>query len=482
MGIRLQDVRFHTRWMRTRFPFRYGIAAMTELPHVFLSVGAEVDGASSQGLASEGLPPKWFTKNPETTFAEDLPEMLRAIEQAVEFARQVEADSLFGWWHELYRRQDDWARERAVPPLLAHLGTSLVERAMIDAACRAAGLGFAAALEQDAFGIDLSVGHSELAGTRVSDWLGRPLASVVARHTVGLGDPLDVDEIADVDRAADRLPQALVDVIDAYGLVHFKVKVCGQLEVDVPRLERLAELFGRQVPGYRITLDGNEQFRSLAQFREHWDSYLQRPALRQLLSREHLIFVEQPLHRDDALADPVGEGFANWPEAPPMIIDESDAELGSLRRALELGYRGTSHKNCKGVFKGVLNRCLIEWYRREQPGGSWLMSGEDLANVGPVALLNDLEVMAALQIEDVERNGHHYFKGLSMYPDPLQEKVVAAYPTLYSRHEDGFAALAIDAGRLDVTGLAAAGFGCAIDFVPDELGEPGLPDPEGGAR
>ena len=34
------------------------------------------------------------------------------------------------------------------------------------------------------------------------------------------------------------------------------------------------------------------------------------------------------------------------------------------------------------------------------------MSGEDLANVGPVALLNDLAVMSVLGVEDVERNGH----------------------------------------------------------------------------
>jgi hypothetical protein len=62
------------------------------------------------------------------------------------------------------------------------------------------------------------------------------------------------------------------------------------------------------------------------------------------------------------------DGFDSWPEAPPMIIDESDAELTSLRRALELGYRGTSHKNCKGVFKGLANRCLVESVSSQAPG------------------------------------------------------------------------------------------------------------------
>ena len=478
MRIFLNDVTFCTRWMKTRFPFRYGIAAMTGLPHVFLSAKVTIDEVETVGLASEGLPPKWFTKNPETTFEQDLPEMLQAIEQAVNFGRVVEEDSLFAWWQKVYSKQDAWADENGVPPLLSHLGTSLIERAMIDAVCRFGGSSFAEAVKSNVFGIDLSTIHSELRGTEPSDWLGNPENSVIARHTIGLGDPLTAPEIPEEDRADDPLPQALVDAIDAYGLTHFKVKICGNLEVDVPRLERLAKIFTEKVPSYRLTLDGNEQYRSLAQFREHWEAYLERPALRKFLSPEHLIFVEQPMHRDDALKDSVKEGFDSWAEAPPMIIDESDAELTSLRRALELGYRGTSHKNCKGVFKGLANRCLVEWYRRERPEERWLMSGEDLANVGPVALLNDLEVMAALGIGDVERNGHHYFKGLSMFPYSVQEKVAAVYPGLYTMRDEGYASLQIRDGRLDVGMLSGSGFGCAIDFDLHELGRAGLPNRE----
>lgn len=45
-------------------PFRYGIAAMTELPHAFVLLRGSVDGAACCGLASEKLPPQWFTKDP----------------------------------------------------------------------------------------------------------------------------------------------------------------------------------------------------------------------------------------------------------------------------------------------------------------------------------------------------------------------------------------------------------------------------------
>ena len=49
---------------------------MTELPHVFGVMEGDYEGAEWRGLASEGLPPKWFTKDPETRFEEDLPAMV----------------------------------------------------------------------------------------------------------------------------------------------------------------------------------------------------------------------------------------------------------------------------------------------------------------------------------------------------------------------------------------------------------------------
>ena len=68
MSITIENFEFRTRPMRTRFPLRYGIDAMTELPHVFLRITVDLNGEKNDGIASEGLPPKWFTKNPSTRF------------------------------------------------------------------------------------------------------------------------------------------------------------------------------------------------------------------------------------------------------------------------------------------------------------------------------------------------------------------------------------------------------------------------------
>ena len=97
-----------------------------------------------------------------------------------------------------------------------------------------------------------------------------------------------------------------------------------------------------------------------------------------------------------------------------MLIDESDAELDSFTRAVALGYRGVSTKNCKGIVKSFLNRSLVERENRGRALGQRLfMSAEDLTNVPVVPLQQDLATVRALGITHVERNGHHYVRGLA---------------------------------------------------------------------
>ena len=142
-----------------------------------------------------------------------------------------------------------------------------------------------------------------------------------------------------------------------------------------------------------------------------------------------------------------------------MIIDESDAELASFPTAVCCGYAGTSHKNCKGVVKGILNAADV--YHRQQNQQAAVLSAEDLANVGPVALLQDLAVAACIGVDHVERNGHHYFCGLSMLPQSEQQKVLRNHPDLYELAEPGFPTLKIRNGRIQVGSVNAAPFGVA---------------------
>ena len=451
---------------RTRFPFRYGIASMTDVPQVFVRAQIRSDGRSQAGLAGEGLPPKWFTKNPSTTFEQDLPEMLSAIRHATAAAAGIARQpvTFFDLWHELDRQQAAWAASSGMAPLLAHLGVSLVERAVLDAVCRALGVPLHSILRGDHLGINPGAVYPELGATSLGELLPHePLGACQIRHTVGLGDPLTPADVSPAERVEDGLPQDLESSIRAYGLRYFKIKLTGKGEVDLPRLERIVGLLDREAPAdWRVTLDGNENFHDFHTFRAYWEDALRWPALQPLWPR--VLVVEQPVHRDRALADEVGPALHEWQGRPRLIVDESDGAVGDVPRALALGYAGASHKNCKGIVKGLANAAFLR--ARSRAGADVVLTGEDLANLGPIALLQDLATMALLGITHVERNGHHYYRGLSMFPAEWQEATLSGHGDLYRRHEEGFAALRIVDGRIELGTVNAAPFGVGPAFDP----------------
>lgn len=472
MAIRLLDTRRSVVNLHTRMAFRYGIATLTALPHLFLQADVEVDGKAHTGLAADHLPPKWFTKDPASPVADDIARMLQVIETACDVGRAaVPSRTVFDLWRQIYKAQSTWAGGWDIPPLLAHFGTSLVERAVIDAVCRAWGITFSQAIRENRLGINLRDLHAELESALPAQLLtDGPLRSVVARHTVGLTDPLADGDIPDADKLNDGLPQSLQSCIREYGLTHFKVKLWGDIARDLDRVRQVADVIQRETTAagvrYAFTLDGNENFKEVESFRQFWAELTSDRALADFL--QHLIFVEQPFHRSVAM-DAAASGLVRWADRPPIIIDESDGEVGSASRALELGYAGTSHKNCKGVIKSIANACLLEHHRREQPERAFILSGEDLSNIGPVALQQDLCVAANLGITHVERNGHHYFRGLSAFPPDLQSAVLRGHPDLYRRHEQGFVTPRVTGGRMEIASVVDNGLGLNFAFDPSRF-------------
>ena len=462
MSISLEEFRFGVLPMRTRMPFRYGVTTLTALPYLFAEARCLVDGRSQVALAADGLAPKWFTKDPHTSIEQDQADMLEVIHHAFTSAQQAgRCASVFELWQATYAGQQRWAAERGHAPLLASFGSSLVERAAIDAWCKARAEPFADAVRRNSLGLDLGAMHASLRGAAPAELLpARPRDRVAVRHTVGLADPLTDDEIPAADRLDDGLPQSLAACLKQYGLRYLKIKIGGDAEADLDRLRRIARLLEGGGHDVAFTLDGNEQYRDVDSFRAFWQSLRDDAALAPLMQR--MIAVEQPLHRDVALSPETARALAAWEDRPATIIDESDGELDSLPRAIEAGYVGTSHKNCKGVFKGVANACLIASLHRREPAGPWMLTGEDLCNVGPVALLQDLAVVASLGLGHVERNGHHYMRGLSMYDDNVQRQVLDAHGDLYHRHADGYPALHVRDGMIELTSVLAAPFGTGV--------------------
>jgi L-alanine-DL-glutamate epimerase-like enolase superfamily enzyme len=478
MTVTVADVTPSVLTARMRFPFHFGSVAVDRSVHVLVELDVEIDGGRETGVAMGGLHPGWFFKEPDMTVTAGVEAMIDSFRTAWEASMEVEAETPFAFRRALYDEQRRWAagRDPSIPPLAWNYGVSLVECALIDAACRYHDVPFARAVRKGLLGIDPGAIYDELDGIDPADLLpDEPTREIALRHTVGLTDPLtdadltdsSADEHRDDERPDGDLPHTLREQIEAYGVDRFKIKLSSDSARDRERLRRIAGVLDDSgLDSYAVSLDANEGYGTVREFRRDWERLTGDPALDTLL--DSLLYVEQPLARNAAFGLETARVLREWDEVP-VIIDESDDRPGSLKRALDCGYAGTSHKNCKGVFEGVVNRCLIERRRRTDPEGTYLMSTEDLTTLGPIELSQDLAVAATLGVSHVERNGHHYYRGLDPFPGEIVEETLAAHGDLYRRHEAGFATLAVDDGVLNLDSVVDAPFGRAVDVDSDRF-------------
>jgi hypothetical protein len=331
---------------------------------------------------------------------------------------------------------------------------------------RAHGMSFAAAVRENLFGLAPGEIHPALAGLAPRDWLpAEPLREVWVRHTVGMADPLTAAEIAPQARLDDGLPQALEEYVAQTGTRYFKIKVANRAEEDLARLAAIAAVVERQRGAdYRVTLDGNEQYKSAGEFAALLDAIERTPALATLWA--NTLVVEQPIERGVALDAAHAAGIRELARRKPIIIDESDGRLESFAAALELGYRGVSSKNCKGPIKSLLNAGLVWLANGRGATHEFLMTGEDLCTVGVVPVQADLCLVATLGLAHVERNGHHFHRGLSYLPPGQQQAALAAHGDFYAEFyagRQGVVAPAIRDGRFQIGSLQCLGFGFAVE-------------------
>lgn len=457
----------HVRNLRTRLPFRYGAVTLTRFPLLHLALDVEAaDGRRARGFAADNLPPKWFDKDPARTFRDNVDDLLRAVasaERAYLDAGRTPRP-VFDLWQDAYGQCARRGPELRLNGLTAAFGSSLFERALADAAGRLAGLDVVGLLREDVLGLRPDAVHPGLTRADLLAWAGRPPADRIAvRHTVGLLDPIVAADVPADGWLGDGLPQTLEECVAAHGLRHFKLKVGGRVDADVERLRRIAVVLDRIPEPYLVSLDGNEQYKVMADFAALVEAVRAEPALARLW--RSTAFIEQPLDRAIALDAAATRGLERLGRAVPIIIDESDGDLQAFPRAIALGYRGVSTKNCKGIVKSFLNRTLIERENAARPADARLfMSAEDLTNVPAVALQQDLATVRALGIAHVERNGHHYVHGLAHCSARERAAALRHHGDLYAGDERE-AWLRIERGSVRVGSLAAPGYG--VGFDPD---------------
>jgi len=473
--IAIKDIHFFMRNVRTRMPFKYGVATLTSVPILHLRLDGELDnGQVARGWAADILPPKWFDKDPQKEYEDNVDDLIavaRAAAQAYASAAGA-PQSVFDIWYAGYHQTLAFGDDNGLNHLTAGHGSSLLERALIDAVGSARGQTYAQMLSTNVLGIDFGRIHDELRGIEPSHVLPeQPLDRIAVRHCVGLADPIRRGDIATSDILEDGLPQALEDYIDEQGLMYFKVKVNGDLDADLERLGDVAALLqARCRDRYSVTLDGNEQYVEMESFQELLAKLESAGSEELARFYDRIIYLEQPLERSVALNKDLATGIRTISERKAMLIDESDGDLDSFKQAVSLGYAGVSSKNCKGLIKALTNQALARHYAEQSDlGRPCFLSGEDLMNLPVVPLHQDLTHAAALGISHVERNGHHYVRGLDHLSASERSACVHGHSTLYSERDGELVALAVESGQIDVSSLQVPGLGSGPDVDADSM-------------
>ena len=466
MNFTLKESRLGLRNSTTRIPFRYGNVCLERCPQAVLEATVEVSGEVHRGYSGDCLPPGWFDKTPGKDFRQQINEMVSAIAEgrrAFSLSAATPTD-FFSAWMAAGESIDRWAADTGAQPLLASFGLSMIERAVMDALARATGNNLADALRQNLYQLRPGEVHQKLSGVAPAEWLpAKPPESIFVRHTVGLGDVLLSTELDEDQRLNDGFPQTLEEYIQQTGTRFFKIKVSNQLEHDLARLARIANLAQSYLgEEYGVTLDGNEQYKQAAQFDELIDAIRGTAALRTLW--QNILWIEQPLERSIALDQQHTDGIRDLAEEKPVIIDESDGHCHSYRDAVSLGYRGVSSKNCKGAVRSILNAGLTWSLNQRGEQQRYFMSGEDLCSVGIIPVQSDLCLAVTLGLEHVERNGHMYHPGLSYLPEPAQRAALEAHPDFYAQ-QHGRIVPHVHQGRFDIGSLQCPGYGFAT--LPD---------------
>ena len=436
--LKLASIELLERDVKLRMPFRFGVVTLTESPQAFVRCRIRTeDGREAEGAAAELLAPKWFDKNPALS-NEDNYEQLRASLRAAR-DKYLSQGMATAW------QQSSSAQLPPTRGLVENYGPALLDRALLDALCRALGVSFYAAVQRNLVGagtfegMDLPAYFSTL----------MPQSTIAARHTVGLVDPITAAD--QKERVNDGLPETLEEVVARYGQRWFKLKVGGDARADVERLSAIAAVLDRIPQPYHASLDGNEQYDDFEGVAALWSRMKAEPRLKRLV--DSIIFFEQPVKRQKALEKKIA-GIDK-----PVIIDESDDSLDAFPRAKALGYKGVSSKTCKGLYKSLINRARCAAW-----GEDYFMSGEDLTIQPGLALQQDLALVSLLGIAHVERNGHHYVNGMADLPQGEQDAFLAAHSDLYERSH-GAVRVKITHGELAIGSLDCKGYASAA--MPD---------------
>ncbi len=458
--LRVLEVRLYEREVRLRLPFRFGVVTLTEAPQAFAHVLVRTaEGREAWGASAEMLVPKWFDKSPALSNAENVDQLRASARSAARLYGDAPGrHTAWGLFAACYAEQVALCDAEGLNGLVAGFGTALLDRAVLDALCRIAGISVFDAVRANLPGLDPVVLAPELEGFDMARFLARlgPPTAIAIRHTIGMADPLSADDRRPETDINDGLPVTLEEAIGAYGNRHFKITVARDVDAAAKRLELVARILDRLPEAYAVTIDGGEQFTGVDGVGELWQAIAASPSLARL--RQSIAFIEQPIERAVTFETDIAAVGADC----PFIIDEADGDFGAFARARAVGYRGVSYKGCKGVYKGLINAARCALWNAEVGEERYFMTAEDLTTQPGVCMQQDLAIAALIGVGHVQRNGHHYVNGMSGVPAVEAAGFLRAHPDLYHR-ADGVVRLTIRDGKVALGSLDCPGFAVAAE-------------------
>ena len=413
-------------------------------------------GETAWGVSGDRPSFGWLDKRPD--FGPD--EKLERLFNLVRGARDIYLSKSFvspqQHWFNCHQEIVRLGAEQNHETLSSTFASALMERAMLDAFCRLQGVSMFEALKTQLLDPDFALLDPSLKGIKFRSLLpAQPRTNFFIRHTVGLSDPLLDSDISKDERINDGEPESLEEYAQRDGLRYFKVKISGEPQRDLDRLEKIWSVLVK-VNMPVVTLDGNESYTDIDAFSQ----FVELLEKRLLGLYQHIAFIEQPLTRQLTMDRGTASVIRKISQDKPLVIDEADAELDSFARAQQVGYEGVSHKNCKGFFKSLLNRVRCHVTTE----GRAFQSAEDLSLMPLVPLHQDFAALGILGISHCERNGHHYGLGLSHLTAQEQHLALEHHQELYVRRGDQVF-LNIQGGEVNCDSLQTTGFG--VSFEPE---------------
>src|SRR6267143_982196 len=192
--IAVRDISFFERQVPFTKPFRFGAVVINAAAQAFVRVEIEIEGKStSVGASAELMAPKWFDKRSQLTPEQTVEELRRSLGIARDlYLTGAGLDTAFGLHASRMSAQVEACAKEDIPPLAAAYGPAEIDKAILDALLRGAGVDFFDGMATNIAGIGAGL-SPDLRDEDIAQFLRsrQRLKRVAIRHTVGLDDQVE---------------------------------------------------------------------------------------------------------------------------------------------------------------------------------------------------------------------------------------------------------------------------------------------------